>query len=123
MENKIDKFYLIDLQKIKETIIENRYKTLVVVNSAIIMTYYKIGTIINERKTWGNKYIQRLALGLKEFGKGWSYEQLKRMAMFASIFSENEIRSQVGTQIPWRTIIDIIMKSSSKEVCYAALCT
>ena len=123
MENKIDKFYLIDLQKIKETIIENRYKTLVVVNSAMIMTYYKIGTIINERKTWGNKYIQRLALGLKEFGKGWSYEQLKRMAMFASIFSENEIRSQVGTQIPWRTIIDIIMKSSSKEVCYAALCT
>ena len=123
MENKIDKFYLIDLQKIKETIIENRYKTLVVVNSAMIMTYYKIGTIINERKTWGNKYIQRLALGLKEFGKGWSYEKLKRMAMFASTFSENEIRSQVGTQIPWRTIIDIIMKSSSKEVCYAALCT
>ena len=53
VENPIDKSYLVDLQKIKETISENRYKALVVVNSAMILTYHKIGTIINERKEWG----------------------------------------------------------------------
>ena len=114
-ENQLEKSYFEDLTKIKETIRENRYQALVVVNSAMIRTYYKIGTIINERKEWGNKYIQRLAEDLKEFGRGYSCEQLHRMARFASIFSENEIMSQVGTQIPWRTIVEIITKSSSKE--------
>ena len=114
-EKQIEKSYLVDLQTIKQTIRGNRYKTLVVVNSAMIVTYYKIGTIINERKEWGNKYIRRLSEDLKEYGRGYSYEQLKRMAQFASSFTEDEIRSQVGTQIPWRTIIEILFKSSSKE--------
>ncbi len=115
IENKIDKSYLTDLKKIKETISENRYKALVVVNSAMIMTYHKIGTIINERKEWGNKYIKRLSEDLKEYGRGYSYAQLKRMSQFAKKFSIDEIGSQVGTQIPWRTIVEIISKSSSKE--------
>ena len=38
----------------------NQNKAMVVVNSAIIMTYYEIGTIINRRTVWGNKYIERL---------------------------------------------------------------
>ena len=115
VENPIDKSYLVDLQKIKETISENRYKALVVVNSAMILTYHKIGTIINERKEWGNKYIRRLSEGLKEYGRGFSYEQLHRMAKFAFIFTEDEILSRAVTQIPWRTINEIIFKSSSKE--------
>ena len=114
-ENQIDKSYLLDLQKIKETINENRYKALVVVNSAMILTYHKIGTIINERKEWGNKYIRRLSEDLKEYGRGFSCEQLHRMAKFAFIFTEDEILSRAVTQIPWRTINEIISKSSSKE--------
>ena len=99
-ENQIDKSYLTDLQKIKETISENRYKALVVVNSAMILTYHKIGTIINERKEWGNKYIQRLAKDLKEYGRGYSYAQLIRMSQFAKFFSADEISSQPANQIP-----------------------
>ena len=113
--NKLEKSYLMDLTKIKETIRENRYKALVVVNSAMIMTYYKIGTIINERKEWGNKYIQRLAEDLKEYGRGYSYDQLKRMSRFAGIFTEDEIRARPVPQIPWRSIIEIMNKSSSKK--------
>ena len=37
------------------------------------------------------------------------------MSQFASIFTENEIRSQPATQIPWTTINEIVYKSSSKE--------
>ena len=92
--------YLYDLAKIKETITENRNKAMVVVNSAMIITYYQIGTIINQRKEWGNKFIQRLADDLKDYGKGYSYEQLKKMSQFAHFFSGNEIRSQPVTQIP-----------------------
>lgn len=108
--------YLYDLAKIKETITENRNKAMVVVNSAMIITYYQIGTIINQRKEWGNKFIQRLADDLKDYGKGYSYEQLKKMSQFAHFFSENEIRSQPVTQIPWSTLSRVIIqKSSSKE--------
>ena len=114
-DNQLEKSYFDDLTKIKETIRENRYQALVVVNSAMIMTYYKIGTIINERKEWGNKYIQRLAKDLKEYGKGYSYDQLRRMARFASIFTEDEIRAQPAPKIPWMTLIEVMNKSSSKE--------
>ena len=89
---------------------------MVVVNSAMIITYYQIGTIINQRKEWGNKFIQKLADDLKDYGKGYSYEQLKKMSQFAHFFSENEIRSQPVTQIPWSTLSRVIIqKSSSKE--------
>ena len=49
--------YLEDLKKIKETIRENQNKIMVVANKGMIITYYQIGTIINQRKKWGNKYI------------------------------------------------------------------
>jgi len=99
MQNTNEMNYLDDLQKIKETITENRNKAMVVVNSAMIITYYQIGEIINQRKEWGNKYVQRLAMDLKEFGSGYSYEQLKRMSQFASIFTKNEIRGQPVPQM------------------------
>ena len=69
-QNLIEKDYINDLQEIKETIKENRNKTLIVVNVAMIMTYYRIGTIINSRKEWGDKFIQRLA---KDFKRIWPW--------------------------------------------------
>ena len=62
----LEKDYFNDLNKIKETIRQNQNKAMVYVNSQMIMTYYEIGTIINQRKTWGSKYIQNLASDLKE---------------------------------------------------------
>ena len=111
----IEKDYFKDLQEIKEAIRTNQNKAMVVVNSAMIMTYYEIGTIINKRKTWGSKYIKNLANDLKEYGKGYSYDQLKRMAQFANEFSVQEIGAQPVPQIPWSSIIVIMQKSSSHE--------
>ena len=110
-----EKDYFKDLQEIKEAIRTNQNKAIVVVNSAMIMTYYEIGTIINKRKTWGSKYIKNLANDLKEYGKGYSYDQLKRMAQFANEFSVQEIGAQPVPQIPWSSIIVIMQKSSSHE--------
>ena len=81
----LEKDYLNDLNKIKETIRTNQNKVMVVVNSAMIMMYYEIGTIINKRKTWGNKYFQKLSNDLKE------YENLYRMIKFSEEFSIDEI--------------------------------
>jgi predicted nuclease of restriction endonuclease-like (RecB) superfamily len=82
----------------------------------MILTYYEIGTIINQRKTWGSKYIQNLANDLKEYGKGYSVQNLKRMSQLARLFTNNEISSQVVSQIPWGTLMNtIIPKSKSHE--------
>ena len=114
-QNLIEKDYINDLQEIKQSIRDNRNKTLIVVNAAMNMTYYQIGTIINKRKKWGNEYVKRLANDLKEYGKGFSYQQLMRMSQFANSFDDNEIISQPVREIPWGTIMEIISKSSSKE--------
>ena len=111
----IEKDYFHDLQEIKETIRTNQNKAMVIVNSAMIMTYYEIGTIINKRKTWGSKYIKNLANDLKEYGKGYSERNLQRMVFFSKTFKKYEILPQVGAQIPWRTLYDIISKADSKE--------
>lgn len=71
--------YLNDLKQIKQTIKTNQNKAMVVVNSAMILTYYEIGTIINQRKIWGNKYIERLSNDLKGYGSGYSYDNLNYM--------------------------------------------
>ena len=115
MNELIDKDYLNDLKTIKETIRQNQNKVMVIANSAMIMTYYKIGAIINKRKAWGNKYIQKLSEDLKEYGKGYSYDQLKRMSRFAREFSIDEIRAQAAPQIPWFTLVVIISKSKSHD--------
>ena len=108
--------YVKDLNEIKETIRNNRNKAMTVVNSAMIMTYYKIGTIINQRKTWGSKYIEKLSNDLKEYGKGYSYDNLNYMSKFAYNFRYDEIFDQPGRLIPWRTLIDIMNKSNSHEM-------
>ena len=107
--------YLSDLKQIKETIKQNQNKAMVVVNSAMIMTYYKIGTIINQRKIWGNNFVIKLSQDLKEFGGGFSKENLYRMSRFANEFTMNEIVSQPATQIPWFTLIEIMTKSKHHD--------
>ena len=86
---------------------------MVYVNSRMIMAYYEIGTIINERKTWGSKYIEQLSKDLKEYGKGFSVSNLKRMSLFANSFTANEISAHPARQIPWFTIVLIMQKSKS----------
>ena len=100
-----EKGYFDDLNKIKETIKQNQNKAMVIVNSAMIMTYYEIGTIINERKSWGSKYIQNLANDLKEYGNSYSARNLQFMSQLASCFSFDEFTKQRVSQIPWGSLI------------------
>ena len=112
----IEKDYFEDLQEIKEAIRTNQNKAMVMVNSTMIMTYYEIGTIINKRKTWGSKYIKNLANDLKEYGKGYSTQNLKYMTKFAKEFSTDEFGQQLADKlIPWYTLVEILYKSSSHE--------
>ena len=82
--------------------------------SEMILEYYDIGTYINERKEWGDKYILRLSNDLKD-KKGYSKRNLERISWFAQKMKYYEILPQVGAVIPWRTLTDILSKNKSKE--------
>ncbi len=88
---------------------------MVIVNSAMIMTYYEIGTIINKHKTWGSKYIQKLSEDLKEYGGGYSFENLRKMAQFSLVFTKDEIWLQPVTKIPWGTLVTVILSKSKSH--------
>ena len=113
--NILEKDYFNDLNKIKETIWQNQNKAMIYVNSQMILTYYEIGTIINKRKTWGSKYIQNSANDLKEYGKGYSVQNLKYMSQFANEFTKNEISQQPVGQIPWGTLMTVILPKSKSH--------
>ena len=68
------------------------------------MLYYNIGSIINENKSWGNKFIENLAKDIKlEYpnSKGYSVRNLKYMAKFAAEYTDKEFVQTVSAQIPW----------------------
>ena len=108
-----EKEYLIEFQRIKKTISKNQNKAMLLVNKTAIINNYEIGTIINERKIWGNKYILRLSKDLKEYGEGYSYDSLKLKSRFAKEFTIDEIREQPVPQIPWGTIVEIMKKAKT----------
>ena len=114
-ENIIEKEYFDDLKKIKETIKSNQNKAMVVVNTSMIMNYYEIGVIINQRKTWGNKYLERLSVDLKEHGSGYSRSNLFYMQKIASLFTKDEIVQRCVGLIPWRSLITIITKCKEHD--------
>ena len=111
----IEKDYLNNLKKIKATIRTNQNKAMVVVNSAMIMTYYEIGTIINQRKVWGNKYIERLSNDLIKYGSGYSTQNLYRMSQIANEYTKSELFSQPAREIPWYTLVEITHKSQTHK--------
>lgn len=85
------------------------------------MLYHNIGTIINENKVWGNKFIENLARDIKlafPNAKGYSVRNLKYMAKFAEKYPDKIFVQTVSAQIPWshNTAIMDKVKEHDKRV-------
>ena len=104
--------YLDIIETIKTEIKSAQYKAAVSVNRELIMLYYNIGRIINEHKTWGNKFIENLAADIRisfPDTKGYSIRNLKYMAKFAAEYTE-EIVQEALAQITWYHNITLMDK-------------
>ena len=53
--------YLSIIENIKSEITAAQYHVAVHVNVDMLLLYYDIGCVINENKSWGNKFIDNLA--------------------------------------------------------------
>lgn len=111
--------YLKTVEEVKQEIRAAQYRAAVHVNTELTMLYYSIGTVINEHKAWGNKFIENLAADIRrEFpgSKGYSVRNLKYMAKFAQTYPDREFVQTVSAQIPWSHNTAIMDKVKDPEV-------
>ena len=105
--------YLSILENIKQGIRQAQYRAAVHAKAEMLMLYYDIGCMINEHKSWGNKFIDNLASDIRmafPANKGYSVRNLKYMAKFAETYADREFVQTVSAQIPWSHNIAIMEK-------------
>ena len=100
------------------------YRATVSVNRELLVLYHSIGEVINEHKTWGNKFVENLAADIKMSfpdTTGYSVRNLKYMAKFALRFPEKEIVQAALAQITWYHHIALMdkVKNADEHIWYA----
>lgn len=110
------------LEEIKSKIQQSRLKTVLSVNTALILLYWEIGCDILKRQAiegWGTKVIDRLSFDIKEIFpdmKGFSPRNLKYMRAFATAYPDREFVQRVVAQIPWRSNLMLLDKLKELEL-------
>ena len=105
--------YLSIIENIKSEIKAAQYRAAVHANVDMLLLYHDIGCVINEHKSWGNKFIDNLATDIRiafPESKGYSVRNLKYMAKFAETYPDREFVQTVSAQIPWSHNIAILEK-------------
>lgn len=72
--------YLNIVESIKQDVRTAQYRATVSVNRELLVLYHSIGEVINEHKTWGNKFVENLAADIKMSfpdATGYSVRNLK----------------------------------------------
>ena len=116
--------YLNIVESIKQEIRTAQYRATVSVNRELLVLYHSIGEVINEHKTWGNKFVENLAADIKisfPDATGYSVRNLKYMAKFALRFPEKKIVQAALAQITWYHHIALMdkVKSADEHIWYA----
>ncbi len=113
--------YLDIIESVKSEIKNAQYKAAININKELVLLYYNIGKIINDHKTWGNKFIENLAADIHlsfPDTKGYSIRNLKYMAKFAAEYPDEQFVQTVSAQIPWShncAILDKVKDNTRRE--------
>lgn len=115
------------LRDLKSLIEQGRKQAFVAVNSALTVTYWRVGKRINEevlhgeRAEYGKLVIPSLAKELvAHYGKSFEAKNLRRMMQFAEVFPDFEIVVPLARQLSWSHFLALIpLKSSESRLFYA----
>ncbi len=100
------------------------------VNSALVLLYWQVGYRIRteilkeERAGYGEEILSTLSKELTaDFGKGYSWPNLSRMARFAEVFPDRELVATLSAQLGWSHFVEIIpLDDDLKRQFYAEMC-
>ena len=99
--------YAAILADLKQRIQQERLRTVMAANAAMVLLYWDIGRTILERQDregWGARVIDRLSTDLRDTFpgmQGLSPRNLKYMRAFAAAWPDRAIVQQLAAQIPW----------------------
>lgn len=88
-------------------------------NKKLVNLYFNIGKTLEENSSWGNKFIDNVAIELKmSFPnlKGFSVRNLKYMKSFYNEYKDDEEFVQLVAQLPWKHNITLMQKVKDKEI-------
>ena len=100
--------YLQAVQEINDYVNQAKYRASVSVNSEVLKTNLFIGSVIIRNSQWGNKFVDNLSKDMRmkyPGAKGYSVRNLKYMKKFAQIFAEDDLTSQVKSQLYERQVV------------------
>jgi len=112
------KEYLAVFKEITTKIRSARKNAILAVNNEMVLLYWNIGKIINEKSKWGNKFIESLAKDIKlEYPavRGYSVRNLKYMAKFAKTTSNPEIVQTISAQLSWSHNTSLLDKVKNEK--------
>jgi predicted nuclease of restriction endonuclease-like (RecB) superfamily len=107
---------------ISELIEQARTRTVVAVNSELVMLYWHIGKRVREevlggeRAAYGQDIIKRLAGRLtQQYGRGYSWRNLFRMVKFAGLYPDPEILPTLSAKLGWSHIAELLLLNDTDE--------
>jgi len=117
-------------QELRDLIDETRAKVATAVNASLTMLYWRIGKRLNEdvlqgeRAAYGEQLVVDLSRRLsKEYGRGFSPTNLRRMIQFATVFPDEQIVVSLIRQLSWTHFLALIpLKDPLQREFYAQMC-
>ena len=107
------------INNIKEDIDKTQLEIMMNANCSLVNLYYRIGKILYDNSTWGNKFLDKLAFELKMTypnQKGFSIRNLKYMKTFYCEYKDDAEFVHLGAQLPWKHNVSLIEKVKEKSI-------
>ena len=115
----LDKSFQEITSSIKNAITNTQLEIMTDANKKLVNLYFNIGKTLEENSSWGNKFIDNVAMELKmSFPnlKGFSVRNLKYMKSFYNEYKDDEEFVQLVAQLPWKHNITLMQKVKDKEI-------
>ena len=115
----LDKSFQEITSNIKNAITKTQLEIMTDANKKLVNLYFNIGKTLEENSSWGNKFIDNVAIELKmSFPnlKGFSVRNLKYMKSFYNEYKDDEEFVQLVAQLPWKHNITLMQKVKDKEI-------
>lgn len=103
----------------KQDILATRYNVMQHANSELIMLYFRLGKIVSENASYGNKFIKNFSTSLRiEFPNtdGFSKRNLSRMKKFYEEYKDLSILPTALAKLPWSHNMLLLDKVKDLEI-------
>lgn len=103
----------------KQDVLATRYNVMQHANSELIMLYFRLGKIVSENASYGNKFIKNFSTSLRiEFPNtdGFSERNLSRMKKFYEEYKDLSILPTALAKLPWSHNMLLLDKVKDLEI-------